>query len=129
MFDVVSYGTFKNVKSDCYICKYMGEEKDEFGNRVPVYDKPNKEPYEWNIQNISQSSEQYAFGERVLNMKVALLKGIERDEFINQFSELDLAYLDGATPEGEVVNGDNANYKIYAIKPQNVALLIYFEKR
>lgn len=129
MFDVTNYDTFQNVTSPCYIAKYKGEVEDSYGNKTPIYDAPNEKPYEWNIQNASQSSETYAFGEKIINMKVALLKGIDRDEFINQFSEFDLAYLDGATPDGEEVIGDNANYRIYAIKPQNVALLIYFEKR
>lgn len=128
MFDVTAYDTFKNVKSDCYIASKLGQDIDIYGNSVPVYDKPNTEPYKWNIQNVSQGSEAYSFGEKALQMKVAMILGIEKEKFLNKFHEYDLAYLDGATPENEVVNGQNANYRIYAIKPQNVSLLIYFEK-
>lgn len=128
MFDVTTYDTFQNVKSDCYIAKKIGQKTDDYGNKTPIYDTPNEEPYSWNIQNVSQGSEAYSFGEKVLQMRVAMLVGNEKDKFINQFHEYDLAYLDGATPKDEMVNGANANYRIYAIKPQNVALLIYFEK-
>ena len=48
----------------------------------------------------------------------------ETKEYIIQI----LTYLDGATPNNEEVVGSNANYRVYSIKPQNVALLVYFEK-
>ena len=46
----------------------------------------------------------------------------------NKFKEFDKVYLDGATPNGELKFGDNANYRIYSIQPQNVAIMIYFLK-
>lgn len=128
MFDTTRYDTFKNVRSDCYISKKIGIEDDEYGNEYPIYDKPNEKPYNWNIQPVNQSSENMTFGENVLRMKLAVITGYEKDEFINEFKEYDLAYLDGVTPENESVNGENANYRIYATRSQNVALLIYFEK-
>ena len=42
--------------------------------------------------------------------------------------ENDLAYLDGATPENEKNNGDNANYRVDSIRKQNRKIAIYFEK-
>lgn len=128
MFNVSRYDTFNNVKSNCYIASKLGQETDDYGNKNPIYDEPNKEPYRWNIQNISQRSEALTFGERILQMKVATIVGEEKEKYLGKFHEYDLAYLDGNTPEGEVVNGQNANYRIYAVRPQNVALLIYFEK-
>lgn len=128
MFDATRYNTFKNIKSNCYIAKKIGTQEDEFGNSYPIYDKPNEEPYKWNIQPVERSSENMAFGEAILGMKLAVITGSERDKYINEFKEYDLAYLDGATPNEESANGEHANYKIYAIEPQNVSLLIYFER-
>lgn len=128
MFSTARYDTFKNVKSDCYIAKKLGVKEDDSGNEYPYYDKPNEEPYEWNIQPLEQSSENMAFGEDILRMKLAVITGEEKDKYINAFNEYDLAYLDGATPENESINGENANYRIFAVQSQNVALLIYFKK-
>ena len=128
MFDVVEYDTFENVKSNCYIAKKIGEKFDDYGNSIPIYEKPNTIPYKFNIQPVDRNKENMDFGETVNGMKVATIIGYEKDKYLNMFNEYDLAYLDGATPNGEAINGDNANYKIYAIRPQNVVLKIYFEK-
>ena len=45
-----------------------------------------------------------------------------------KFKELDLAYLYGASPKGEVQNGDNANYIVRSYKPQNTKIMVIFEE-
>ena len=45
-----------------------------------------------------------------------------------KFKEFDVAYLDGTTPSGESVNGQNANYRLYPPRNQNKVIVIYFEK-
>ena len=121
------YNTFENVLSDCYIAKKNKSTKDDYGNEIPNYKLYSDKPFRLNIQQINQSSDIQTFGEKVNRMKVALIKGEEKEIFKN-FNEFDLAYLDGATPNNEEVVGSNANYRVYSIKPQNVALLVYFEK-
>ena len=45
-----------------------------------------------------------------------------------RFKAFDLAYLYGATPDGEVKYGDNANYIVRAYKPQNTKIMVIFEE-
>lgn len=128
MFQMSRYNTFENVLSDCYIAKKTGINSDDYGNMIPEYELYSSKPFHINIQQVNQSSDVQAFGEKVNRMKVALLKGEDKIEFLKNVKEFDLAYLDGANPDNEEVVGSNANYRVYSIKPQNVALLVYFEK-
>ena len=59
-------------------------------------------------------------------MKVAVIT--ERYKYDNKFEEFDVAYLDGVNPNGEVIKGDNANYRVYAVQPQNMIIKLYFIK-
>ena len=45
-----------------------------------------------------------------------------------RFKELDIAYLYGATPEGEEVHGDNANYLVRTYRQQNTRIMVVFEE-
>ena len=129
MFNFKTYNSFANALSDCYIAKRKDSlSYDDYGNAVPQYEAPNSTPYRWNIQPVKMDSSTDTFGEKILKMKVAMLVGEDAIKFRNEFQEYDLAYLDGASPVGEIIYGSNANYRIYAVRPQNVALLIYFEK-
>ena len=129
MFNFKLYNSFENVLSNCYIAKRKDNLLyDDYGNATPQYETPNATPYKWNIQPVNIDSSTDSFGEREIKMKVAMLVGDEAKKFRNSFHQNDLAYLEDATPDGEAVNGSNANYRIYAVRPQNVALLIYFEK-
>lgn len=113
------------MKSKVYIAsKLPYETTDEYGNEVVEYDKPKE--YFFNIQPINSNSDVQSFGERAKNTKVAVIT--QKDYYLGKFKEFDLAYLDGVTPDGEIKNGYNANYKIYAIQPQNAILKVYFEK-
>ena len=55
-------------------------------------------------------------------------KAIIPRAYEGMFKENDVAYLDGATPEGEKENGDNANYRLYPPRIQNLKIAIYFER-
>lgn len=127
-FNFRTYNSFENVLSACYIAKRTGLETDKYGNSIPVYGQANAKPYMWNIQPVKVDSDINSFGEEIIDMRVAMLVGEEAKKYKNYFKEYDVAYLDGASPADEVVNGSNANYEIYAVRPQNVALLIYFKK-
>lgn len=128
MFDGIRFSTLENVYSDCYIAKKLESEFDDSGNEITMYDKPNKKPYRFNIQplNNSNSSEIESFGENASKMRVAVIT--DKKAFEGKFKEFDLAYLEGATPKGEKINGQNANYRIYSVFAQNVVLKIYFIK-
>ena len=124
MFEGAMFNTFKYVKSKCYIGSKLDSSFDENGNETKNYDKPKE--YYFNIQPISAASDIQDFGENASKMKVAVIT--DRAKYENKFKEFDCAYLDGATPEGETVNGQNANYRIYSVRPQNVAIRVFFMK-
>lgn len=125
MYNVNRTFIFKNLYQNIYITKKNGTKEDYYHNEIPTYDKP--ELYrKWNIQFVKAESEILEFGENVSNMKVAVIPN--NAFYANKFSEFDLAYLDGATPNGEAINGQNANYRIYSVRPQNSIIKIYFLK-
>ena len=124
MFDGARYNTFLNVKSKCYIGSKLNSTFDDSGNEIEVYDTPIE--YHFNIQPVTLTSDIEAFGENANKMKVALITN--RRKYDNLFKEFDCAYLDGATPEGESINGQNANYRVYSVQPQNVAIRVFFIK-
>ena len=111
-------------KSKCFIAKRLSEQQeDEWGNTLPTYDEPKE--YLFNIQPVTNSSNANVFGELVNRLKVAV---IPKSIYNGVFHEYDLAYLDDSEPIDESFNGEKANYRIYAIQPQNAIIKVYFLK-
>lgn len=113
-----------DIKSKVYIASKLGVIQDEYFNQIPIYDTPEK--YMFNIQNVSQDSEIREFGELSNSMKVAVIR--EKSKYLDKFKDFDAVYLDGVEPDGELNNGDNANYRIYSVRNQNTSILVYFIK-
>lgn len=119
-----------DVKSKVYIASYMKTVQDEYLNQKKVYATPHK--FFLNVQPISTTndsvfkSERLDFGQVISGMKVATIPN--KPKYLDKFKEFDLAYLDGATPDGELENGDNANYVIYSTVIQNTLVKVYFRK-
>ena len=111
-------------KQDVYIASKTGVTYDEDGNEISTYDKPNEEPYKFNYQPVNTDADIAEFGENAKIMKKAVIP----ISYKGQFKEFDVAYLDGATPEGEANNGDNANYRLLPPRDGNAVIIIYFEK-
>lgn len=125
MYNINRYFIRKNnLKSKLYISKKLDSTEDECGNEIDNYDEPIK--YYFNVKPVTTSSEIQAFGELANSMKVAVIT--EKDKYLNKFKEFDLAYLDGITPDKEPKPGFNANYRIYAVQPQNAIIKVYFIK-
>lgn len=128
MFEGAKFNTFKNVKSKCYIGSKLDSTFDDEGNEIKNYDTPKA--YSFNIQPVSSlnssSAEIESFGENVNRMKVAVIT--DRNKYAGKFKEFDCAYLDGVRPQNEARNGQNANYRIYSVQTQNVAIRIFFIK-
>ena len=83
-------------------------------------------PYKMNHQSISASTDIEMFGADAKMIQKALITDIP----YGTFKLYDLAYLDGATPTGEVTIGDNANYEVNRImEPQNMSYTEFFKKR
>lgn len=114
----------KDWVKDVYIASKIGTQLDEEGNEINIYDKPNSEAYKFNYQPVSTSADIAEFGEKAKIMKKAVIP----ISYQGQFKEFDVAYLDGATPDGEENYGDNANYRLLPPRDGNSVIIIYFEK-
>lgn len=100
-----------------YIARKL-EGVDEYGKGI--YEEPRE--YSFTVQPMSSRLDIQMFGERAIEMQRML---IERKKYENFFHEGDLVYLDGASPEGEEVNGINANYRMLPPRNQNLCITIY----
>lgn len=128
MYNINNQSIYKNMKTTCYIASKLESVEDEEGNEITQYDTPKK--YVFNIQPLVNSSidgaEIQAFGEFADKMKVAVIT--QRDKYKDKFKEFDLAYLDGVTPDGELYNGQNANYRVHLVAVQNMVVRVFFTK-
>ena len=117
---------FQNWDKDIYIATKKGVKLDDYNNRIVEYNEPfyfgreNYQPMNWRDLQSYMS----AFGETTRKV-IGLL--IDYKD-LGKFDEFDLAYLYGATPEGEEVNGSNANYIVKSYKPQNTKIMVVFEE-
>jgi hypothetical protein len=106
-----------------YIAKKLSSGLDDEGNTITVYDTPKQ--YEFNVQPASSFSDIQIYGER----STAMQKAVIPVSYLNQFKEFDVAYLDGAIPTGEALNGDKANYVLMPPRNGNKVIIIYFQKK
>lgn len=111
-------------KKSLYIASLLEDDLDEHGNTISTYDEPVFIGLE-NIQSLNGSTDVEEYGNKVSKMQKVLL---DYDKYIGKFKENDLAYIEDATPKGEEVYGDNANYCINSVRNQNRKIAIYFEK-
>jgi hypothetical protein len=111
-----------NWKKELYIASKLRVELDEEENEISVYDTP--QPYKFNYQSTLSDSEIAEFGEEAKQIQKAVIPISYKD----QFKEFDVAYLDGATPTDEIVNGYNANYELMPPRNGNAVIIIYFRK-
>lgn len=110
-------------KSKIYVCKKLDTTQDENMNEIENYAEPIK--YIFNVQPVNASSEGREFGQLVNAMRVAT---IPKRKYIGKFNEYDKVYIDTVPSENEVDYGDNADYRIYSVRPQNTCIKVYFLK-
>ena len=125
MYNINRSYIFKNLYQNVYISELLEPIEDENHNKMPNYATPKKYK-RWNVQYVKAESDIMQFGEIVSNMRLATIPNTPK--YANKFKEFDLAYLDGTNPNGEIVNGQNANYRIYSVRTQNNIIKIYFLK-
>ena len=113
---------FKKWYKKIYISRKIGSQLDTDYNETTIYDLPK--PYKMNIQPANADSDLEAFGETSFGMMRAI---VPLESFENKISEFDVAYI-YTTPDGEIENGANADYRVKSISIQNLAMSIYFEK-
>lgn len=122
MYNINSQPIHK-VKSKVYIAKWLENTQDDYGNDINVYDKPQK--YMFNVQTLNETVEMEVFGRKVISSKVISIT--EKKKYLGKFKEFDVVYVD-RSPEGEVEYGDNADYFISGVRPQNTSIRIYLTK-
>lgn len=117
---------FKNWNKPIYIATKKDVTYDEYNNEIVVYNEPfyyGNKNYQHLVGNQLQAYIE-AYGE--VKGKVSRLFIDYTDNGL--FGEFDLAYLYGATPEGETKEGENANYRIRTYKEQNLKIMVVFEE-
>lgn len=107
---------------DLYIARKKGTDLDEEGNEISTYYKPIK--YRFNYRAISSDAELVEFGEKA-DITQRMVIPISYKKY---FKEFDVAYLYDASPDGEVNNGDNANYVLLPPRIGNSVIIIYMQK-
>ena len=107
---------------DLYIASKIKVEVDDEGNEIAVYDTPEK--YKFNYRGVKSAAEIAEFGEKA---SITQRMVIDR-KYEGMFKEFDVAYLYEATPDGEKVNGDNANYVLLPPRVGNSVIIIYMQK-
>jgi hypothetical protein len=125
MFDI-SVDIFDNWNKEIYISNKKGVKVDDYNNEIVEYDEPFYFG-EVNYQPLTgKSLEAYiqTYGE-TQNDIVCCFIDIAYD---GKIKPLDLAYLYGATPDGEAVYGDNANYIVRTYRKQNTRIMVVFEE-
>lgn len=117
---------FRNWNKDMYISRKEKVIYDDYNNEIVIYGEPfyygkvNYQP----LTGKSLEAYMKAYGETENNIVSCLINHTDKDKF----KAFDLAYLYGATPNGENKYGDNANYKIRAFKPQNTKIMVLMEE-
>ena len=94
---------------------------DDYGK--PQYSVPFV--FRENLAPVNSESDIAEYGNRIKNMYKSL---VDRSKWEGRIKPLDLAYLDGAMPADEKVNGAKANYKVESIRKTLNTITIYFEK-
>lgn len=111
-------------KHDIYIASFLKDETDDFGNQVKIYDTPFLVD-EITLNSLSGSTEVAMFGDKITQMCRTLL---DYDDWFDKIKANDVAYLYTATPTGENINGELANFRVKSVLPQNMKIVVYFER-
>lgn len=117
---------FKNWDKPMYIATKNKVTYDDYNNEIVEYNKPfyyGKHNYQPLVGNQLQA---YVATYGEVKGEVARLFIDYTDK--GKFKQFDLAYLYGATPEGETQYGENANFIIKTYKEQNLKIMVVFEE-
>ena len=121
---------FKNWNKVCYIRKRITSDDsgiivDEYGNEIQQYDEPVK--YRFNYQPVTNDADEAILKPYGVTLE-GTVKALVDIKYNGQLNKYDLVYLYGASPENENYAGENANYRVITSVPQNMKILVYFER-
>jgi len=98
---------------------------DEYGNELATYYEPKK--YRFNYQPVTNDADKANLEPYGVTMSGTVRAMID-SKYFGEFNRYDLAYLYDATPDSEEYAGQYANYRVVTAIPQNMKLLVYFER-
>ena len=120
----------RNWKKVCYIRKNLNSDVenvqlDEYGNEIQNYGEPIQ--YLLNYQPVTNNADEAVLKPYGVTLEgtVKALMDIKHDGELGRY---DLAYLYNANPNNESYDGENANYRVITAIPQNMKILVYFER-
>lgn len=139
---------FKNWKKVCYIRqrvwqeatypmevkypsskRYVNENEevyiDEYGNELERYYEPKK--YLLNYQPVTNDADEANLKPYGITLE-GTVKALMDAKYFGELNRYDLAYLYDATPFEEEYAGQYANYRVITAIPQNMKILVYFER-
>lgn len=121
----VSYHPVLKYRSKIYIASLITDdiEYDENGNEMQKYNTPIS--YMFNVQDNNDNSYITDYGYTTSSTKVVLITN--KKKYLGKFKEFDRVYIN-TTPDGEFENGDNADYRISAVRPQNTCIKLFIVK-
>lgn len=125
MYNISQTNIFKNWDKVCYISSKLPSTIDEYGNELDLYDEPIK--YKFNYQPVTDNREYASLEADGINVN-GLQRALLDLKYLDKIKVYDLAYLNEASPEDETYNGEKANYRVVRFIPQNVKILVYFER-
>lgn len=120
---------FKNWKKVCYIRKRLVDEtgitSDDYGNEIQNYDEPKK--FLLNYQPVTNDADEAILKPYGITSE-GTVKALADIKYLGEFNQYDLAYLYEANPSNEEYDGQYANYRVITAIPQNMKILVYFER-
>ena len=117
---------FVNWNKICYIRSRLEDvTEDEYGNETQKYGSPKK--FIFNYQPVTNDADKAFLKPYGITIE-GTVKALVNIKYNGELNKYDLAYLYGATPDNEKYDGENANYRIVTAIPQNMKILVYFER-
>ena len=117
---------FSNLNKPILIARKDTVTYDDYNNEIINYASPFLLG-NFNYQPLSGSDLQAyisAYGET----KNKLVRVFLDTKYKNKLKEFDVAYLYGANPKGEAINGANSNYYVRTFAEQNTKIMVVFEE-
>lgn len=106
-----------------HFAKFTGQDSTS-GYPLETFSTPVELNY--NYQPISDNLDFVMFGEKANQMQKMIIPNIPSNKDL--FVKRSKAYLDGATPTGEAINGANATHRVVGVRIYNHSIHVYFEK-
>lgn len=117
---------FHNWNKDCYIRSKLDDvDSDGYGNEIAKYSEPTK--FRFNYQPVTNDADEAILKPYGVTLE-GTVKALVDMKHWGELNRYDLAYLYGANPYDEDYDGKNANYRVITAIPQNMKILVYFER-